>query len=331
MRILVTGASGFLGQATVMTALDRGHTVRGLVRPAAELEQISWSDRDNVEVARGDLRSRKRLAGTLDGVDAVIHAAAKVGGDLYAQLEGAVVATENLLDTMREAGVKRLVLVSSFSVYGYLARKTGDTIDESSPLEEELEARDDYAIAKTEQERLVRGYAEKEGWGLTVARPGVIYGPGRLFNARLGSDLSPRTWLRIGGGAQVPLTYVENCAEALVIAAESQQAIGETLNLVDNAAPTQRAYIAALRSRLSPSPRVIGIPWTLWRAVAGLAWWTNRRIFHGRAKLPSILVPARAHARFKPLQYPNAHVRRVLDWEPTVSMEEALDRCLTKP
>src|SRR5687767_6540494 len=104
MRMLVTGAAGFLGQHVVAEALSRGHQVRAVVRPVCGVEGLPWARHPDVEFARTDLRSRKGLVETLDGVDVVVHAAAAKSGDLYAQMAGTVVGTENLLWAMERGG-----------------------------------------------------------------------------------------------------------------------------------------------------------------------------------------------------------------------------------
>jgi nucleoside-diphosphate-sugar epimerase len=133
-------------------------------------------------------------------------------------------------------------------------------------------------------------------------------------------------WVRIGARAQVPLTYVENCAEAVVLAAERDEARGETLHVIDDDPPTQRRYCSMLRRRTTPRPVVVPVAWSLMRAVAGVAGVTNRLIFRGRAKIPGLFIRARLHARSKPLKYPNSKIKKVLGWKPRYSLAEGLDR-----
>lgn len=331
MRLFVTGAAGFLGRSVVAEAIARGHSVLAMVRPATDDSTLPWRGDPAVTLVRADLRSKKGLAEAVKDVDAVIHLAAAVGGDLYTQLMGTVVATENLLDAMCETGVKRVIAISSFSVYSYIDKWSHTVLKESTPIEPRLEERDDYCLTKVMQENLVRDYAEREGFQLTILRPGIIYGRDNLWTACLGAQAGNRWWIRIGAGAKLPLTYVENCADAIVLAAEKQEAIGQTFNVVDNRCPSHRKYIRMLRKRLSPAPRVIPVPWTVMRGICRIAWIANRAFFHGDGKLPSILVPARMHARCKPLRYSNARLRKTLGWTPRYTLREALDRSVAKP
>lgn len=326
MRILVTGASGFLGGFVVQEALERGHQVRAMVRPASDLSRLPWSADHRVEVVKADLRRRHGLDEHVRGVDAVLHLAAAKQGDLYAQLAGTVVATENLLAAMTQAGVARLVLVSSFSVYEYLRRRQNSVLDESSELVRCPAERDEYAQTKLLQEQLVQRYATEHSAAVTILRPGVIYGPENLWTARLGMRVSDGWWIRTGARARLPLTYVENCAQSIVMAAENDNAIGETMNVVDDHQPTQREYLNRIRPFFSPAPKVISVPWPVMRMLASFIWMTNVVALRKRAKVPGIFSPAKLHARCKPLSYANTRIRAVLGWEPRFSFAQALQR-----
>jgi nucleoside-diphosphate-sugar epimerase len=325
MKLLVTGANGFLGRHVVAEALRRGHAVRAMVRSVKDAARNGWIGRPNLEWVQADLRSRRGLVEAVAGCDAVLHLAAAKSGDIYAQYAGTVVATENLLATMTEANVRRIVAISSMAVYDYLHMKSGTVVDEESPLDVECVDRDEYAHTKLAQENLVRDHAIKHGWDFTILRPGVIYGKDNLWTARLGQQ-GKRVWVRIGARAQVPLTYVENCAEAVVLAAEKDEATGQTLHVIDDDPPTQRRYCSMLCRRTTPRPLVVPVAWSIMRAVAGVAGVTNRLLFRGRAKIPGLFIRARLHARSKPLKYPNSRIKKVLGWKPRYSLAEALDR-----
>ena len=186
MKLLVTGAGGFLGRYVVAEAVRAGHEVCALLRPAGEVPDPSWMEHPRLHIARADLRRRAGLRDLLADVDAVLHVAAAKTGDVYAQFAGTVVATENLLAAMYQAGAERLVAVSSLSVYDYRAGRLFSTIDESSPLESRPFERDGYTQAKLAQEKLTREYAEKRGWDFAILRPGAIFGPDNLLPARAG-------------------------------------------------------------------------------------------------------------------------------------------------
>lgn len=329
MKLLVTGAGGFLGQYVVAEAISRGHQVRAVVRPAAKGIPEAWRLEAGVEVVRADLRSSVGLEKLCDQVDAVVHLAAAKAGDLYEQFGGTVIATENLLSAMQQAGTQRLVQTSSFSVYEYLRRWSWGRLDETSPLAVQPQLRDEYSQTKLQQERLVREFCEENAISYAILRPGVIFGSGNLWTARLGMQLSERLWIRTGAWARLPLTYVENCAEAILLAAEYAGEERELiLNIVDDDPPTQRAYLKAWRQRMQRPPRILPVSWSIMRGLARSAWLVNQICFRGNAKIPGLFVPAKLHARCKPLRYSNERAKSVLGWSPRYTWLQGLERSL---
>lgn len=328
MKLLLTGATGFLGLHVAAEASRRGDSVRAVVRPATDARRLSRHAGAGLELARVDLRSREGLTSAICGVDVVVHLAADKFGDFYTQFAANVVATENLLEAMAKADVRRLVAVSTGSLYDLLHTRAGSELDEDALLERHPDRRDEYTHTKLLQEQLVLEYADRGDLELTVLRPGVIFGAGNLWNAWLGAQLSPGVWIRMGAHALVPLTYVENCAEAVLLAAASRRAIGETLNVIDDDLPTQRDYVRRLALLASPSPTVLPISWTALRVLARAAHVVNAVVFRGEAKVPGILTPARLHARCKPLRYPNRRIKDVLGWTPRFDLAEAIARSL---
>lgn len=334
MNLLITGATGFLGRYVVSEAVRRRHHVRAVVRTEKAAERLGAEIGSGfvIESARVDLRSRKGLVEACQGIDCVLHLAAAKSGDIYAQYAGTVVATENLLAAMQQAGVRHVVHVSTFSVYDYMAIPAWATLDEASPIESDGFDRDEYAQTKLVQERLVVEHAQKNNWRWTVLRPGVIYGRDNLWTARVGLQPSATTWVRTGARSPVPLSYVENCADAIVTAAEKPDAAdGQTLNVLDDEHPTQAEYARLIQARTVPRPLIVPVSWTVMRALARTAWLTNKVLFKDRAKVPGIFSPAKLHARIKPMRFTNARVKQVLGWTPRYSLSEALDRSFATP
>ena len=259
MKLLVTGASGFLGQYVVLAALQRGHQVRVVIRPSTDEKSLPWYHHPAIEVVCLDLTEQHLLSAALQGIDAVIHLAAAKSGDFDTQYASTVVATESLLRGMVATHILRLVAISTFSVFDYLNIPSGATIDEDAIIVQEPQQRDVYAQVKLLQENIFRRFEQENGGRVTIIRPGMIYGRDHLWNACLGVKVSDRLWVRIGANAQIPLTYVENCAEAIILAGEREQAIGETLNIVDNDLPTQKIYANKLRQLMPRSLYTIPI------------------------------------------------------------------------
>ncbi|MEL6381816.1 MAG: NAD(P)-dependent oxidoreductase [Cyanobacteria bacterium J06626_18] len=326
MKLLITGASGFVGKYVVAAALRAGHQVRAVIRPKTNETRFAWHTHPNVEFARADLRSRKGLVEILEGVDTVIHLAATKGGDFYDRFAGTVIGTENLLMAMKETAVRHLVVTSTFSLYDYQKIPRETVLDENSPLEVDALNRDAYAQTKLIQEEMVREFAKECDAKITLIRPGMIYGREALWHALLGAEIGANRWLRIGGQTTMPMTYVENCSEAIIQAVTSEKAIDQTINIVDDNLPTQKEYIDGLLKHETEPPKMIPVSWGLMQGIANLAWFVNQRLLKGQARLPGILVPAQLQARFRPLQYSNQLAKALLDWQPHYSFEEALKR-----
>lgn len=323
MKLFVTGANGFVGSAVVAAALEHGHDIVAMVRDrAAYRAPVGAGDR--VEAVQGDLRHRSGWEQSLAGCDAVIHLAAAFG-DFHSQFASTVIGTERLLQAMDEAGVTRLVHISTFSIYDYRSLPNGSSLDETSPLEAAPQDCDEYTRTKLVQEQLVRDWGTRGGL-VTIIRPGAVYGPGKLWDAGLTTPVGAGVWLAVGPGVRQKLTYVENCADAIVLAVERDQAIGRTINIVDDDPPTQREYAAALRRHGFPVPTSVPVPFAAVRGVAAALHLVNTRRLGGRLKLPWFVVPVKLDARFKQFDYPNAVARDVLGWSPRYSLDQALDR-----
>jgi UDP-glucose 4-epimerase len=323
VRVLVTGANGFLGRRVVAELARRGHEVRAMVRPAAAVERLGWPG--SVEIVRADLRAARDLTDAFEGVDVLVHLAAVVAGSEEAQFAGTVAGTERLLEAMARSETRRLVLASSFSVYDWRAARR--VLHEGSPLEEApgLYERDGYAVAKVWQERVASRMAQEHGWGLTILRPGFIWGLGNEHLACLGQKVGP-LYLVFGPAARLPLTHVENCADLFATAAEDPRADGQVLNVVDGDDVRRWRYTGEYLRRSGVRAARVPVPYALAWAGVGLAFRVSRWAFRGRGKLPGLLVPCRFAARFKPLRYRRDRPRALLGWSPRLPFAEALRR-----
>jgi nucleoside-diphosphate-sugar epimerase len=313
MKVLLTGAGGFLGRALGPALVRHGHSVRALMRSRSDLAVSPLAP--GIEPWWGDLRTTD-LDAALAGVDAVVHLAAVFAGDVMEQFLGTVVPTEALLQAMVRSGTTRLVLVSSFSVYDW--RAPARALTEESPLEDHLERRDGYCITKTWQERVCRRFAGAHGWQLTVIRPGFIWSDERPWVEGVGIRLGS-TVLVNGPFRRLPLTHVASCADCVARSVACEAANGETFNAVDS--DDVRAWSHAgelIRDGVANVRRRIALPYAfgLWAAflASGLARW----LLGPENRLPGILIPARYRARFRSLRFPNGKAVRVLGWKPGV-------------
>ena len=326
MKVLVTGAAGFLGTAVVRAARRAGHDVIALVRPAACLTGDPWDD-EGVTLVRGDLRQRGPWTGQLAEADAVVHLAATPSGDLPSQFQATVLGTEQLLDALEHADglhLRRVVHVSTFSVYDYAAVPAGTPIDEDSPLESQLDRRDAYAVTKTIQERLVRDWAARTGTPLVVVRPGAVYGPGADWDHGVTMRLPGGFGLVFGPRSRTKFVHVDDVATALVSALTAERAVGRTINVIDDDPPTYLQFAKRCKAAGADVPRLVPVPWPIVKLFGGLVAQFDRRVAGGKAKLPEFAARRRQDAQWKPFVYPNAVARDVLAWRPRRTLDDGV-------
>jgi len=324
MKVLVTGSGGFLGRHIVEALAKRGHAVRAMVRPNSA--PPPWSD--DVEIVRADLRAPGDLAPALEGVDAVIHAAAATSGSEDAQFASTVVATENLVKAILAAETKRLVLISSFVLYDW--DRASRVLDEDAPTAQHIYELGGYTIAKVWQERLVREAARANGLELTVLRPGFIWGEGHAEIAGMGRKFGS-LFVMFGPFTRLPLIHVVNCADCVAAATENPAAIGETFNLVDRDDVSVWRYVREYARRSGLRGVYLPLPYGLGLAVAEIANWVSRRLFGDKGKLPSLLAPRRFRSQFRPLRFPNGKVETRLGWRSPLTFQQALEATYPQP
>ncbi len=318
MKVLVSGAGGFLGCYVTDCLLKRGHSVRAIIRPAATLP--SWHN--DVEIFRADLRTTENLGAAFDNVDAVMHLAAATSGSEDVQFASTVVGTERFLSAMAKSSVKRLVHVSSLVVYDWASVK--GTMDESTPLLRNPYSMGGYAIAKVWQERVVNRFARDHSWGVTVMRPGFIWGPQHAEIAGMGRHFG-RIYVMFGPFTRLPLCHVANCADCLVAGVERPAAVGETFNVIDTDEIRVWRYVVEYARRSHQRGIMFPVPYVVGYGLARLALLVSRRLFGNKGKLPSLLTPNRFEAQFKPLRFSNRKLKDVLAWQPPVTFQQALD------
>ncbi|HSN25532.1 MAG TPA: NAD-dependent epimerase/dehydratase family protein [Kofleriaceae bacterium] len=187
--VLVTGATGFLGEHLCAALVAQGHIVRGLARTrSAVLDEIG------VELVRGDVLSADDVDRALDGVSAVFHLAGAVSrdpDDAQRMMRLHVDGTRRVLDRMANTGVRRMILASTSGTIGVSKRE--EILDESAPYAEEIVAGWPYYASKIYQERLAFEHGEKLGIEVVAVNPSLLLGPG---DRRLSSTGDVRRFLK---------------------------------------------------------------------------------------------------------------------------------------
>lgn len=324
MKVLVTGAGGFLGRRIVDSLLRQGaEQVRVHVRqapPRGMIEDLQARYPNAlIEVARANLLSRGALGPLVTGVDCIVHAAAGMKGAAADMFANTVLTSRNLLEAACEHKVARIVLISSFSVYQAAALKKGEVLSEATtPIEPVGVERGAYGYAKTRQEHMFNEFQREHGFESVILRPGVIYGPG-------GGALSSRVGIRamgfffeLGGNALLPLTYVENCADAVARAALSAPP-GSAFSVVDDDLPTCRAYLKRYRRDVEFMRRIPVPFWAFRLGSKGLVWYQKR----SKGQLPAVFTPYVVDSMYRPLRYSNTGLKSI-GWSQRVSTQDGI-------
>jgi nucleoside-diphosphate-sugar epimerase len=318
MRVLVTGANGFVGAALCRKLVERGDRVRGLVRSTSDLSLL---EEVPVERVVGDLDDPFSLVDAAQGVEVIYHVAAAVSdwGALAYFRRVNVEGTKNVLEAAVQDGVGRFVYVSSAAVHSFI---DAQDMDERSP---QLPTPFPYCRSKREAEALVLGYHERGEIAVTIVRPGDVYGPGdRVALLRLSRLLELGLMAHVGQGEKLgAFTYVENLADGLILAGTVEQAAGEVYVITDGVRLTWRTYFEKLTSALEVSrPRIFLSPALMQAAASALEF--VYRLFHARHR-PPITRYLVTHLS-KDFHFSIEKARRELGYEPRVGIDEAVER-----
>ena len=328
-RILVTGATGFIGRRVVRALLNSGfRNLRCLTRPYSKMdgldEVLHTRQRSaQVDLMAGNLLSTPDCAAATEGVKVVFHLAAGRGEKSFPDaFANSVVTTRNLLDAcLAQGGVRRFVNMSSFAVYKNEENPKSRLLDESAPVEEHPELRGNaYCFAKTEQDKLVLDYGRRFGIPYVLIRPGWVYGPGNPgIHARVGIGTFG-IFLHLGGANTLPLTYVDNCAEATVLAGLTQGVDGEVFNIVDDNLPSSRTFLRLYKRNVKQF-RSIYVPHSVSYLLCRMWEWYSKS---SKGQLPSAYNRKMWHATWKKTHYSNAKLKSRVGWQPSVPTSEGL-------
>jgi len=318
----ITGATGFVGGHVAERVRAQGHVARCLVRASGD---TAFLESIGAEIVVGELTDSTTLNAALDGVDVVVHSAAKVGDwgpvDEYRKVN--VEGLRALLDAVKGKPIARFVHVSSLGVYE--ARHHYGT-DETEPLPA-LHI-DGYTQSKVEAEALALDYWRTERMPVTVLRPGFIYGPrDRSVLPRLIERLQAGSVVYIARGQHaLNTTFVGNLVDAILIAAAHPAAIGEVFNITDGEFVSKRKFFETVADGLGlPRPKR-NIPLFLAKV---LAKWRERAFRKRNSPTPPRLTQAVLKFAGLNLDYSIGKARTVLGYAPRTGFDDGMAQALS--
>jgi UDP-glucose 4-epimerase len=301
MRILVSGASGFVGRALCGHLSTRGHVAVPAVRRESGLAG---------EVAVGDMDGATVWAPALAGCDAVVHLAARVhvmndpAHDPLALYRATnTEATLNLARQAAQARVKRLVFVSTVKVNG--EGRDAPYRETDAPVPE-----DAYAISKWEAEQGLQRIAQETGLEVVILRPPLVYGPGVKANFQRLLRTVARGWpLPLGAiRNRRSLLYLGNFVDAIRVCVEHPDAAGQTFLIDDGEPVSTPELIRAVAQAMGRPARLLAVPVGVLEFAGALA---------GRRAAVARLTSS--------LWVDSSAIRSRLGWSPPYTLRQGLD------
>ena len=308
-QVLVTGATGFVGsRLSEMLSSKEKAEVTGIGR---NLDRVSHLVEHGVTLKAVDLLDTDALKSAVEGKEFIFHTAAVLDADPDIAQSVNVDATENLVKLAGEAGVARLVHVSTVGVYDMAGL---DEVDESAPLA--LEHPSTYPRTKAQAEKKARQTADTFGLELSIVRPSMIYGPGHgIWSEGMYQNILDGKPVYLGdGSAHFNPVYIDDVVDAMILCAKRSEAVGESFN-ISAGVTTWYDFMGHYGELCDREPK--GLP----LAMARLMAFAN--------KIPGINTPidkgfiemANSYKRF-PIQ----KASELLGWEPTVNLKDGLKR-----
>jgi 2-alkyl-3-oxoalkanoate reductase len=307
--ILVTGATGFVGsRLAARLVADEKANVTGTGRNPKRISHLKKLD---VSVTDTDLMDTEALKRAVDGQDFIFHTAAVLSADPQAAKAINVDATGNIVRLAGEAGVKRVIHVSTVGVYDMAGLPV---VDESTPLASNHPSV--YPRTKAQAELLAAVSAEKSGVELTIVRPSMIYGPGHgIWTVGMFDNIMNGKPVFLGdGSANFNPVYIDDVVDALILCAKSPDAAGESFN-ISAEVTTWRGFMRYYGDICNKKPKGLPI------AMARLLAFAN--------KIPGISTPIdqgfiemATSRKFFPVNKAFDH----LGWKPKVNLEEGMRR-----
>jgi nucleoside-diphosphate-sugar epimerase len=256
LEILITGGNGFLGHYLTLALQARGDNVRVLALPT---EDTTWLEERNVAVFRGDIVNPDAFIAPMRGVDGVFHLAAMIGvwrpmQDYYAVN---VTGTENVCRAALEAGVRRLVHISSAMVYDMTRARAVTEDDPLEPLDEP------YSLTKAQGDLLVQRLIREDHLPAVIMRPGTLLGPGdRLNFGRMADRVHAGKGIIIGSGSNaIPFVYVTDMVQGLLLALDAGKAVGQVYNIGNDQLLSQQVFLSTIAQELKVKKPRVHVPY----------------------------------------------------------------------
>jgi nucleoside-diphosphate-sugar epimerase len=295
--------------------VEEGYQVRAFARKTARPALLKDL---GVEIAVGDLGDPGSVATAIAGMDLVVHAGAGTSGTAEDSNIATIRGTQNVVDACRAAHVKKLVYVSSLSVYETSGCGDNALVTEDARLERQPLRRGPYSAAKLRAEAIVRQAMIPDFCPTAVLRLGTLYGPGaEAHTVMVGVALGNRIFLAFGDRkGELPLLHVDDAVDAIVACMRDGAADNQVFNVLGNEPFTKSMYLERVVKPLYPKAIVIRCPMPLLIA----ATWMQEKVFALLGKVP-LLTVYRLVSSQKRVRYSTSKIEQALGWHSRAGLD----------
>ena len=316
----MTGATGFLGSRLTQRLVEEGYAVRALVRTRSDVRLLKNL---GVDVAFGDLGDGPAVSDSVDGMEMVVHAGAGTSGLPLDCETATILGTRNVLEACRRHPVRKLIYISSCSVYELAGHAEDQVVTEEAQLERFPMRRGHYAAAKIQAEAFVTDAMTRARFPAVVLRPGTLFGPGgEIFTRMMGVSLARRLFVVFGNGKnELPLVHVDDAVDAIVECLRNRAADGNVFNVVDPHPVTTKTYVERVIRPLYPGAMIIYCPMPLLRFLTLV----QEKLLLAMGKRP-FLTAYRLASSQKGVKYDTSRIERAIGWRPRVSFEQGAEQ-----
>lgn len=324
-KILVTGASGFLGIHTVRRLVEEGYYVRAFVRKFSRIDELESL---GVEIIFGDIRDSISFGQAIKDMDIIIHLAAETSGDSNTSEQITVNGTQNLIRFAKKYNIRQVIYMSSMSVYDTVHAKDGDKFNEQSKREPKPKERGDYACSKKIAEDQVLDVLHEADPYWTVLRPAMIFGQGTdMFFGSIGISVMNKLIVVFGkGDVKIRLVCVEDVVEAIRLSFLNDMSRGKIYNVVHDKMVSKCEYLNKFFCPNVGKRKIIYFPYSLLVLCVVL----QEVVFKLIRKKP-YLTRYRLAASQREINFSTTNIKKDIAWEPRMSIDDQILKSFHNP
>lgn len=324
MKIAVAGASGFIGSHLLKWLSGKEENkLAALVRKSSKRDNLAAiQDLDILEV---DFQSVDSLRAALDDADVVINCIAMLGDydhlsrKTHYEVDAGILS--NLLEACNRKRLTQFIHISTTGVYG--GKSSPDKLKEETPFGSKVSK---YEWGKIEAEKVVNDARTSDGFPITIARPGPVFGPGMIYGwPILIKRIKEGSFRMIGAGETCfHITYIDDIAEGIGLLVGEEKAFGENFNVCGDEVPTINGYFSEIGKALE-APSFGRIPFTPVLIASHLLQFVPKMFKPGDL---SLISPGRVRFFREHRVFDNSKLKTTVGFTPRVALRDGIDKAL---